>query len=450
MTRSTLTRWLLPAAFAASLACQAPEAARPIPDGELYFPSGMFFARPAAAPAEAGTLFVASSNFDRRYSNGRLTGIDITKLAIPAFPAPAGAAPVDVSSLGTIDEKDLASLAGELDGIETPTGFRLIVPSRAEGSLLQLMDTSGERITCLGDPASNDCSVGATSLEANRLTSTGVPRASAPFSVSISKPDGETYLTSLQQVDSPAASGQNPTVYALKLNVFTPDITNDNFIDLGLVRSESVRMGHRYAFMTGAQTLALRLIDRGTGKLLNAFVESNVNILDTRGLALASDESEVFVLSRNPDALLVMSARGTDTDAPVLSLTHVELLPLGASQVVSLDKPSGGRVVFVTCLGTQSYDATGQAQGSLIVYDSKAGQPVATLTGFGFAPYGLAVQPIGPGARFYVGLFGEGRIAVVDVPNLENPEDIRLVARLGTSHVCTVNPGSRGCTNPSP
>lgn len=469
MTRATLTRWLLPAALAASLACESPQAARPIPDGQIYFPTGMFFAHPAAAPETSGALFVASSNFDRRYGNGRITGIDVSSLAcgtaaagacVPAFPAPATAAPVDIDSLGTIDEKDLASLAGELDGIETDSGFRLIVPSRAEGSPLQLMDTSGQQITCLGGDAT-DCSVGARSLEYNRLTSTGVPRAPAPFSVSISKlqddpafPDrhrGDTFVTSLQPADSPAASGTNPAVYTVRLNVLDPQIDDSSFLNLGLIRSESVRMGRKYAFMTGAQSLELRLIDRDTTKLLNAFVESNVNVLDTRGLDLASDESEVFLLSRNPDALLVMSARGTFTDTPVMALTHVELLPLGASQVRALDKGSGGgRVVFVTCLGTQSYDATGQAQGSLVVFDSEAGQPVATLTGFGFSPYGLAVQTIGPGARLYVGLFGEGRIAVVDVPNLQNPEDIRLVARLGASHVCTVNPGSRGCTNPSP
>lgn len=476
MTRATLTRWLPAAAAAASLACQAPPSARPIPDGQIYFPTGMFFAHPAAAPETAGSLFVASSNFDRRYTNGRIAGIDVTSLGLPAFPAPLVTDPANIPSITSLgindlNQKEIASLAGEIDGIETAPGvFRLIVPSRAEGSPLQLMDFADGAITCLGDPGSGDCSVGAPSLEYNRLTSTGVPRAPAPFSVSISKlPDdpafpnrhrGDTFVTSLQPADSPAASATNLAVYTVKLDALDPNVTNDSFLNLGLIRTESVRMGSRYVFMTGAQSLELRLIDRDsiqkdpvTGivnyKLFNAQVEANVNTLDTRGLDVSSDEKEVFVLSRNPDALLAMSARGTDTATPVLSLTHVELLPLGASAVRALDKPSGGRVVFVTCLGTQSYDATGQAQGSLIVFDSEAGQPVATLTGFGFAPYGLAVQTIGQGARLYVGLFGEGRIAVVDVPNLENPEDIRLVARLGTYDVCTINPGSRGCTNPS-
>jgi len=465
MTRATLTRWLLPAAAAASLACEAPQAARPIPEGQLYFPSGMFFARPAAAAETSGALFVASSNFDRRYTNGRITGIDVTSLAcgtapdgqcVPAFPAPATTQPPNIPSLGTFDEKEIASLAGEIDGIESDPGvFRLVVPSRAEGSPLQLMDATGEKMTCLGDQSSADCSVGAPSLEKNRLSSTGIPRAPAPYSVSIAKlPDdpgrGDAYVTSLQPADSPAASGQNLSVFTVKLNVLHDDLSDvpdTDFLNLGLIRTESVRMGRKYAFMTGIPSLALRLIDRGSTALFNAQVESNVNILDTRGLELASDESEVFVLSRNPDAHLVMSARGTFTDAPVLSLTHVELLPLGASQVRALDKPSGGRVVFVTCLGTQSYDATGQAQGSLIVFDSEAGQPVASLSGFGFQPYGLAVQTIGQGARLYVGLFGDGRVAVVDVPNLANPEDIRLVAWLGTFDVCTINPGSLGCAN---
>jgi hypothetical protein len=203
--------------------------------------------------------------------------------------------------------------------------------------------------------------------------------------------------------------------------------------------------------MTGAQGLALRLIDRQSAKrVINAAIELDFNLLETRGLALAGDQSEVFVAARSPDALLQLHVRGAATDTPSFSLAHAELLPLGASQVRVMDKPSGGHVAFVTSLGSQSFDAVGQTQGSLVVYDDEAAQQVAILDGFGLQPYGLALQPIPPGVRLYVGLFGEGRIAVVDIPDLDRPEDARLVARLGTSHVCVTNPSSRGCAALNP
>lgn len=460
MTRAQVMAPVLAAALAS---CVSPESIRTIPEGQLYFPTGMIYA--PGETEEAGFLFVASSNFDRRYTTGRLTGIDLSSLAcgaapagacVPAFPAPA-APPVDVPGLGTIDEKGLASLAGELDGIKLPLGgpFRILIPSRAEGSFLQVVDTTREQIACTGEGATEDCAEGAISLEANRLSSSGVPRAPAPFSVSIA-PDGDAFVTSLQPADSPAASNTNLQSYAVRLNALNPAVANANFIFMGALPTNSVAVGGRYAYLSGQQSQSLRLIDRTTGQVAIPTLawrpaESDFNLIDTRGLALSPDESSLYLVTRRPDALLVLRVGGPLTSAPALSLAEAELLPLGASQVRVLPKPGGlGNLALVTTIGTQSYDAVGSSQGSLLVWDDAAGAFVAELNGFGFQPYGLALQPIGNGARVYVGLFGEGRIAVVDLPDLNRPEDLRLVARLGTSHACVVNPSARGCTEASP
>ena len=472
---------LLPAlAAAAALACGAPPSLRAMPQGQLYFPTGMFFARPAGAPERSGALFVASSNFDRRYGTGRLSGIDVSALAcgvapagacVPDFPAPR-AAVIDIVSLGGPVEKGLASLAGEMDGIEDPAvpgTFRLVIPSRAEGSPLQIADATGAEIACAGDPSAEDCSAAAFSLEANRLVGAGVPRAPAPFSASIYKgPDvpnttgtgppflvetGDTFVTSLQVADSPAASGQGFRAYAVSLNVLDDEVvSDDSFLQLGLSPTESVAMGQRYAFMSGPQSVALRMVDHWSEspRVINSTVEGQFNLLDTRGLALAPDESQLFLVVRRPDALLALRVRGGLGDFPSLGVIHAQLLPLGASQVRVVDKPSGGHVAFISCVGTQSYDAVGSSQGALVVWDDASAKVVSLLDGFGFQPYGLAIQTIGGGARVYIGLFGEGRIAVVDVPDLDAPDDVRLVARLGTSHVCTVNPSALGCTETTP
>jgi hypothetical protein len=46
-------------------------------------------------------------------------------------------------------------------------------------------------------------------------------------------------------------------------------------------------------------------------------------------------------------------------------------------------------------------------------------------------PFGLDVQREGNSARVFASNFGDGRISVIDIPNLDSPQDARLVAYLG-------------------
>ena len=48
----------------------------------------------------------------------------------------------------------------------------------------------------------------------------------------------------------------------------------------------------------------------------------------------------------------------------------------------------------------------------------------------------MTVDRRGNGARFFVSDFGDGRVAVVDVPELDRAQDARLVAHLGESQLC--------------
>jgi hypothetical protein len=79
------------------------------------------------------------------------------------------------------------------------------------------------------------------------------------------------------------------------------------------------------------------------------------------------------------------------------------------------------------------------------IYDEEIGQLVAQVSGVGDQPYGLAVDRRGNAARIYVSTFGEGRVAVIDLPNLDNPLDARLMAYLGVRQAIDPDQGTSTC-----
>jgi hypothetical protein len=86
--------------------------------------------------------------------------------------------------------------------------------------------------------------------------------------------------------------------------------------------------------------------------------------------------------------------------------------------------------VFVTCSGG----------GALAIYDEDVGDLVAQVGQVGLQPFGLAIDQRGAGVRVFVGDFNDGRIAVIDVPDLNVPQDARLVAHVGVEQLCVVKP----------
>jgi hypothetical protein len=74
------------------------------------------------------------------------------------------------------------------------------------------------------------------------------------------------------------------------------------------------------------------------------------------------------------------------------------------------------------------------------------GELVAHVPAVGIQPFGVAVDRRGSGARLYLSNFGDGRVAVVDIPDLARPQDARLVAHLGQSQLClTRSTQTAGC-----
>jgi hypothetical protein len=410
---------------------------------------------PGVAAGDPGYLYVVSSNFDRRFRSGKVTGIKLADLGLPPIGG-GGSEPLSLESLGTIDERSVASLSGEMAGVASGPGgqVRLLIPSRAEGSLLQAVDAQRETLSCpFGDP--EDCSVGAPSLVANERTATGKPRAPDPLAVAISQ-DGEpeAYVTHLALADSPTLSGTNYEGYVVRVNPFDLTVANESFISIGLGSSTAVAVGRRYAYVTGHLSALLRLVDRranmeGRHVVQNPVLESFFRVADARGVALSSSPAgeRIYLLGRRPDTLMVVHVPDPESDLPTLNIVHADLLEtVGASQVKVIERPGRGNLAVISFIGTGAIDARGPSQGALAIYDEDAGQVVVQRSAFGLEPHGLAIQREGQGARIYVGLFGEGRLAVFDMPDVLRPQELKLVAWVGKSQAClTDESGAQEC-----
>jgi hypothetical protein len=65
-------------------------------------------------------------------------------------------------------------------------------------------------------------------------------------------------------------------------------------------------------------------------------------------------------------------------------------------------------------------------------------------------PFGLAADVRGNSARLFASTFGDGRVAVIDIPDLDRPQDARMVARLGPRQLRDPRQGTSVCQETSP
>jgi DNA-binding beta-propeller fold protein YncE len=76
--------------------------------------------------------------------------------------------------------------------------------------------------------------------------------------------------------------------------------------------------------------------------------------------------------------------------------------------------------------------ATTRIQGAVVLYDTRLGQIVKQVDDVGRQPYGIAVHRADANkARLFVTNFGDGRVAVIDIKDLANPQSAELIAYLG-------------------
>ena len=462
-------RLLAVCSFSLVLAACNATYSNPTPAGRFYFPTGL--AHVDVPGSSNGALFVANSNWDRRYSAGSVTAVNLDEVALPAFGAAVSGGPKEVTDLGGAPTAQITMFSGELAVLERGNGqFRVFVPSRSEGMKFQAVDAvfnGGATLSCFpAGPSDNptDCGTNAPSLSPANLESTteGVPRAAQPYGVSVrarvctTADDcgsgracssggvcldaqggsmADLYVTHLAQVDSPLGSLANYRGYLVHLESDQMTVDATNFVNIGNGASSSAVTGQRWTYVTGRYLAPnanlLRLVDRA-GNVLTTGLEGAFRVLDSRGVALGSNEARLYVIGRNPDVLLVMGIASPDTASPSVGVIHSIPLPVSPEELVVIPRAGRGDLVAITCSGAP----TGQLTGALAIYDEDVGQLVAQVSALGLQPFGVTVDRRGNGARFFVSDFGDGRVAVVDVPELDRAQDARLVAHLGESQLC--------------
>jgi len=435
------------AAFAVS-ACTPPPLANPPPADRFYWPGGVAH----AAGAGEGTLYVASTNFDKRYDRGHLTAVALDEVGLPPFGGTGEISELTDLKLGSDGVLEIQSFAGEMVAWPQDGGTRLFVPSRAEGNPLQYADAVGAALSCplAAEGRPQDCYTRAPSLTAAAASKTGVPRAPAPLGVTVSA-DGKVFVTHVQGADSPAGSGLSLRSYLVETSaeapVIEPSLVSEggSFLELGAGSGHAVAATPHWLYVTGRYVSAnggelVRLVDRlHPGVIRSAGLEGAFHALEARGLFVtdaggAADRRRLFVAGRSPDVLLEAEVSGADSEAPVLSVMRVVALPSQPNAVRALPRAGGAPLLAIACTGA----------GKLVLYDAEVEAVVAQVS-VGQQPFDVAVAAHGKGARLYVSNFGDGRVAVVDVPDLATPGEARLVAHLGKSQLCLVTPSDASC-----
>lgn len=454
-------RYLVLACYSAA-ACVPQGELKPPPTGNFYFPTGLVYSD--SASSQKGVLYVANSNFDRRYTSGSvmavpLDGVGAGSTALPAIgTASTGGVPLSITNLGTgLSQVYIQSFAGEMTRYpKTGNAMRLFVPSRGDLNPLQVITAVGPTLQCLdGGP---DCTRSSPSLSAFQNVGNGKPRDVEPLGVGVgttgSAMEGQVVVTQLKNADSPVLSGNNLESYVVIANATTPSpftVTADNFISLGFVAdgngptTNSVAVGQRFAYATerfktvdGALFVLVDGLHRGL--FYDSLLQFSFRTLEARGVALNADESRLYIATRTPDSLVVIGIVNPTSDLPTIRVIATVPVPAGPNEVAVIPRSGRGNLVAVSST----------TAGMVSVYDEDLGIVTAQLAGVGLQPFGLAVQTAGQAARLFVSCFGDSRVAVIDIPDLNRPDQVQLVAFLGAAQTCLVQETDTSCLGVSP
>jgi len=448
-------RHLLIAAALLSISCAAEFVPRVPPLQRFVYPTGLTHLDGAADSPE-GTLYVVSSNFDRRFDSGGLTALDLTALlqrGLPAFGKhPVGTRPIQVTDL-QVEEGNrviVDNFGGDVATRLAPAGeassfpVSLYVPSRSEQALVHAISADPaalDQLSCQTGPG-QDCRQGAASLVRVAGASGDFPRIETPSRVGVGARG--VYVTQEAPSDSPNGASQGTGAatfdnFLFQVDTEAPGNTGvGQFRSIGDTASHAIAVGSRYAYIAGrlkprqgalVESPLVELVDLSQTRAgVSAQVEAAYASREARGIAVTGAEDRIYLAARNPDALLVLDVKGHEGASPVITLIKAIPLPDGASDVKIIERSSasGDNLVAVTCTNGHV----------LTIYDDRNGQVVSQLI-VGEQPYAVTIDVrTGGGARLFVSNFRDGRVAVVDIPDLTVPQDTRLVAHLGQAQRC--------------
>ena len=440
--------------------CAAETEPQPPPIDRFVYPSGIVHLPGSSATARQGALFVASANFDKCFDTGAVLALDLDSLGLPEIGSTVGSPPVEITDLKVAPENavQIESFAGQMAVWRNPAGgARLFVPTRAEENYLHAIDVTGTQLECVNGQDRN-CIPGALSLTRDiEGSQEDQPRAPAPLGVTVAEVGGrpQVWVTHVEAADSPARSAQNFRTYVVQIPEADRDelsLSTDNFIPLSsgglsIGGAHATAVGQSYVYVTGRAYVAgqaaqfagflLRLIDRGdTSRVLETDLGGIYRTLEARDVLLGGydpvqDKERIYLVARGPDSLLVIDVLGARSARPRIAIVNTVLLPGGASYAALIRRGTAPGVNddIVAVTGT----ATTRTRGAVVLYDTRLGQIVKQVDDVGRQPYGIAVHHDAAAnrARLFVTNFSEGRVAVIDIPDLANPQGAQLVAHLG-------------------
>jgi hypothetical protein len=466
--------------------CNQDLKARPPVETRLYYPTGLAIVPPADPDGGLGRLYVANSNFDRRFDVGWVTLIDLDQVRSPdgrSLPLPGGTMapppdggsdqgrPVQFTQLQTTPANivNISSFAG-LATVDD-AGTRLFVPSRSEGDELSVMDITprgdgGVPLRCFfsgGSDCTADSLLLATAQDPGQI---GVPAAPQPYSVTLSPDSDEIWVTHLRPASSPAQSVTNLQNFLVTLHEADLDQAQANwatagryvvpdsaFSSIGRGASNSIAVTKQFLYVSGRAKLIdtdpdvlLRVVDRESDLIAFPQLQLVWASVDARGLQLRPDEQRLYLAVDNPATLLVIDTTVPpgENQVPVFTLVRAVPLPAGPNDVQMLTRTGRSPLIIVSC----------SIDGSLAFYDDDLGQLTALVPGVGAVPFGISIDRRGDWARLYVSNFGDGRIAVVDVPLSVDVAGGRLtphlVAHVGPKQYCLLATDDRNCVDTTP
>ena len=481
-------RFSLVSTLLLAVACNQELTTRPPLESRLYYPTGVAFVPPASSDGGVGRLYVASSDFDRRFDVGWVTAVDLAQVRAPdgrSLPPPGVAIappldggsdqgrPVQFTHLtpdgGPAPIVTIAPFAG-LATVDAD-GTRLFVPSRAEGDELAIMDITqpsagGVPLRCFFSEGT-DCTVDALQLAVQQTPGlVGIPAAPQPYSVTLDPNSDEIYVTHLRPASSPAQSATNLLNFLVTLHQSDLDaaraswrtdggyvVPDSAFSSIGRGASNSVVVTTDFLYVSGRAKLVstdpdvlLRVVDRASNLVAYPQLQLVWASADARGLQLRPDGHRLYLAVDNPAALLVIdvSLPSAPELPPTFTLVRAVPLPEGPNDVQLLTRVGRAPLVVVSC----------SVDGSLAFYDDDLGQIAALVPGVGAVPFGIAIDRRGDFARLYVSNFGDGRIAVVDIPLSVTAAggrlEPRLVAHVGEKQYCLIATDDRNCVDTAP
>jgi hypothetical protein len=450
---------VLAVAFATLLSCAQAVTGSPPPTNRFYFPTGVAF---APAPGSNGVLYVASSNFDRRFTLGAVSAVRLDDVrsaddgGLPPLGAPVSPeGPIQLTHLNLASNAfvEVQTFAARMGQYAQPDGGQLLfLPSQAEGAPLQIMTAKGNELACLyPDPVEpQNCFTQALSLTANALAPAdpGVPAAPQPWDVAVDS-SGRVMVTHVYSADSPPQSQTNLASYLVVLDANAlpapgSKISNDSFLYLGDIGSWGVVAGARYAYVSGVspqpafytlEDTVIRMVDPLQRNVIQPLMRQQYQAVEARALTVSPDEKRLFVITRSPDALVTLNISSAESITPALTVESITPLPAGPLELKSIIRQDGTQLLAITC----------QTAGTLVFFDTRQLALVGAVPGIGLEPTDLAVDLRGNQARVYVTNLNDGRVAVVDVTDLADLTTARLVAHIGMQQTCLVQPTDPSC-----